>query len=40
MVPVLPKVESRAGTPMIVIPDEADYPTSAAALPERRPGGS
>ncbi len=40
VVPVLPKVESRAGTPMIVIPDEADYPTSAAALPERRPGGS
>jgi len=39
VVPVVPKIETRAGEPMIVIPVEAAYPTSAEPLPKQRPGG-
>ena len=38
VMPVLPKVESREGKPMIVIPEEAAYPNSADPIPERPPG--
>lgn len=40
VVPILPKVESREGKPMIVIPEEAAYPNSADPIPERPPGGA
>ena len=40
VVPVLPRVESREGKPMIVIPEEAAYPNSAEPVPERLPGGA
>jgi len=40
VVPIHPRVESRDGEPMIVIPEEAAYPTSAEPLPKRPPAGS
>lgn len=38
VVPILPRVESRGGTPMVVIPEEAAYPTSAEPIPARKTG--
>jgi 8-oxo-dGTP pyrophosphatase MutT (NUDIX family) len=40
VVPIHPRVEPRDGKPMIVIPEEAAYPTSAEPLPKRLPTGS
>lgn len=40
VVPILPRVASRDGTPTLVIPEEAGYPTSAEPLPPRLPGGA
>jgi 8-oxo-dGTP pyrophosphatase MutT (NUDIX family) len=37
VVPILPTVEKRDGTPMVVIPEEAAYPTSAEPAPRRPP---
>lgn len=40
VIPILPRVESREGKLMIVIPEEAAYPNSADPIPERPPTGS
>ena len=40
VIPVLPKIESREGQPMIVIPEEDAHPNSTDPIPERPPGSA